>query len=77
LTDDYYLDASDVEVMMNDSVVTLTGRVDSRYDKRGAEYIAESVSGVKEVTNQLLVGQTPTTTGVETIDKPGSKSART
>jgi osmotically-inducible protein OsmY len=48
LTDVYYLDASDIEVMVNDSVVTLMGRVDNRYDKRRAEYIAELVSGVRE-----------------------------
>jgi osmotically-inducible protein OsmY len=78
LTDDYYLDASDIEVSINDCVVTLTGRVDSRHDKRRAEDIAESVSGVTDVTNQLRVGQiaTTTTTGTETTGTTRSRTAR-
>jgi osmotically-inducible protein OsmY len=77
LTDDYYLDASDIEVSVNDCVVALAGRVDSRSDKRRAEDIAESVSGVKEVTNQLRVGQSATTTaGAETTGTTRSRTAR-
>jgi osmotically-inducible protein OsmY len=76
LTDDYYLDASDIEVSVNDCVVTLSGRVDSRYDKRYAEAIAESVSGVTDVTNQLRVGQSSTTAG-ETTGTTRSRTART
>src|SRR5262245_52757191 len=33
LTDDYYLDASEIEVTVKDCVVTLTGSVDDRQDK--------------------------------------------
>jgi osmotically-inducible protein OsmY len=62
LTDDAYIDATDVEVIVNNSMVTLTGRVDSREDKRRAEDIADSVSGVTDVSNQLRVGQSSTTT---------------
>jgi osmotically-inducible protein OsmY len=57
LTDDGYVDASDVEVTVNNGMVTLTGRVDSRDEKRRAEDIAESVSGVADVSNQLRVGR--------------------
>ena len=55
LTDDWYIDASDVEVTVNSGMVTLTGRVDSRDDKHRAEDLAESVSGVTDVSNQLRV----------------------
>ncbi len=55
LSDDYYVDASDVEVMVTNTEVTLTGTVNSRQDKRRAEGIAESVSGVTNVENRLRV----------------------
>jgi osmotically-inducible protein OsmY len=57
LGDDYFLDASDVEVMVSNTEVTLTGTVNSREDKRRAEDIAESVSGVTNVENRLRVKQ--------------------
>src|SRR6185295_19616758 len=57
LSDDYYIDASDVEVMVTNTEVTLTGTVNSREDKRRAEDIAESVSGVTNVENRLRVKQ--------------------
>jgi osmotically-inducible protein OsmY len=71
LTDDYYLDASDIEVGVLDRAVTLTGRVNSREDKRRAEDIANAVSGVTDVSNQLRVSrvdqtQTAYTTAAET-----------
>jgi hypothetical protein len=63
LTDDGYVDASDIEVSVDDGVVTLTGRVASRAEKRRAEDVAESVSGVTDVSNQLRVGSSvPSTT---------------
>jgi len=57
LSDDYYLDASDVEVQVQNTEVTLTGTVRSRNDKRRAEDLAESVSGVTNVENRLRVKQ--------------------
>ena len=57
LSDDYYIDASDVEVAVSNTEVTLTGTVNSREDKRRAEDIAESVSGVTNVENRLRVKQ--------------------
>jgi osmotically-inducible protein OsmY len=57
LSDDYYLDASDVEVMVTNTEVTLTGTVNSREEKRRAEDIADSVSGVTNVENRLRVKQ--------------------
>jgi osmotically-inducible protein OsmY len=55
LTDDPMIDASDVEVAVAGCEVTLTGTVDSRAAKRRAEDIAEHVSGVRHVQNNLRV----------------------
>jgi osmotically-inducible protein OsmY len=53
LTEDSWLDASDVEVHVRDGEVTLSGRVRPRDDKRRAEDLAERVSGVTHVQNNL------------------------
>lgn len=75
LTDDWYIDATDVEVIVNNSMVTLTGRVNSREEKRRAEDIAECVSGATDISNQLRVGRSaPITSEQET---PRASSART
>ena len=55
LTESWYLDASDIEVEVNEGNVVLTGMVNSRYDKRLAEDLAEDVSGVKNVENRIRV----------------------
>lgn len=51
------LDASDIEVMVANGEVTMTGTVESRQAKRLAEDILDSISGVKDVHNQLRVQQ--------------------
>ena len=55
LSDDSLLDASNVEIEVNNNEVTLTGSVDTRYEKRRAEDLAENVSGVTNVQNNLRV----------------------
>jgi hypothetical protein len=55
LSDHPYLDASDIEVEVKEAEVILTGNVDSRYDKRLAEDLADSVSGVNNVENRIRV----------------------
>lgn len=57
LSDDAHLDASDIEVSVNNGEVTLNGTVDERFAKRHAEDIAESVSGVSHLQNNLRVAQ--------------------
>jgi osmotically-inducible protein OsmY len=57
LTDHDWLDASDIEVSVVAGEATLTGVVESRYAKRLAEDIAESVSGVTNVQNNLRVNR--------------------
>lgn len=53
LTQDPDIDASEVEVQVQDGQVILTGIVDSRDARWLAEDIVESVSGVKNVVNKL------------------------
>ena len=53
LTEDPYLDATDIEVTVSEGDVTLHGVVLSREDKRRAERLAENVSGVGDVQNNL------------------------
>lgn len=55
MTENDWLDASDVDVAVVNGEATLSGTVDSRYAKRLAEDIAESVSGVTNVQNNLRV----------------------
>ena len=52
-----YLDASNIEVEVQSTEVVLTGTVNSRADKRRAEAVAESVTGVSNVENRLRVKQ--------------------
>lgn len=49
------LDAREIEVTVNDGIVTLEGTVQSRWDKRAAENTAESVPGVFDVDNRLRI----------------------
>ena len=60
LMDDGRIDASEIEVQVTNGEVTLTGTVDHRRTKRLAEDIAESVRGVRDVHNQLRVGEVGT-----------------
>ena len=57
LTDDHHLDASEIEVSVSvsDREVTLNGMVEDRFAKHHAEDIADSVSGVEHVQNNLRV----------------------
>ncbi|MCC6329888.1 MAG: BON domain-containing protein [Acidobacteria bacterium] len=55
LTDYDYIDATEVNVDVSGGDVTLSGTVDSRYEKRLAEDLAEDISGVKNVENRLRV----------------------
>jgi hypothetical protein len=75
------VDPSDIEVRVENGDVTLTGTVRSRHEKFRAEELADDVSGVNEVHNQLRVGnaqaqqQTGTTTSTAT-STPISRNGR-
>lgn len=49
------VDATDVDVAVENGEVTLSGQVGSRWEKRVAEDVAESVRGVHDVHNRLKV----------------------
>lgn len=57
LTDDWRVDASNIEVSVSNGEVTLSGTVDSREAKRRAEDCVENVSGVRNVQNNIRVQQ--------------------
>lgn len=55
LTDDWQVDASEIVVEVSEAEVTLSGTVSSRAEKRRAEDLADAVSGVTHVQNNLRV----------------------
>ena len=79
LTDDPYLDASDIDVSVVSCEVTLTGNVSTREDKRRAEDLTEGVSGVRNVENRLRVnpqfGRTTTTESTGMSGTAGTSAA--
>lgn len=57
---DSHVDASEIEVSVNAGDVTLTGTVNDKSTKRRAEDLAEQITGVQDVTNNLKVTRTIT-----------------
>lgn len=55
LAHDPDVDASDIEVQVEDGVVHLVGTVRSRYQKRRAEIACDNVPGVRDVMNELRI----------------------
>lgn len=55
LTQHGRLNARNIQVQVNNGEVTLNGSVDRRQDKRMAEDVAASISGVRDVNNQIRV----------------------
>lgn len=55
LTDDAMIDASNMEVRVENNEVVLSGTVRNREEKRRAEDLAEAVAGVRNVENRLRV----------------------
>jgi hypothetical protein len=54
---DHAVDATDIEVAVENGVVTLTGFVDDRRTKRYTEDLVEDVGGVRDVQNQLRIAR--------------------
>jgi osmotically-inducible protein OsmY len=59
LTDDPIVDASEIELTVSGGEVTLNGAVHSKTAKRRAEDVADSVTGVGHVQNNLRVSHMP------------------
>jgi len=79
LTDNDYLDASEITCSVSNGEVTLSGTVRDRNSKRLAENIAEQISGVRNVENRIRVesatGQNiPITTSEQTAMPSGTAS---
>jgi hypothetical protein len=77
LSEDPLVDASDIEVRCDQGRVTLAGRVDARWIKHRAEDIADSVSGVKDIENRILIGGEKSRSAAETpaAERSGGKAA--
>lgn len=57
LTEDEYIDASDVDVEVREGEVVLKGYVEDRMAKRRAEDLVESIPGVTHLENCLKVSR--------------------
>src|SRR5262249_36107956 len=57
LTDDWSVDARNIEVKVSGGEITLDGTVRTRDQKRRAEDLVEDLSGVKHVQNNLRVDE--------------------
>lgn len=60
LTEDNWIDASDIDVTVSEGEVTLSGTVNDRHSKRRAEDVTDGITGVKHVQNNLRYGSTTT-----------------
>ena len=59
LTDDWQVDASDIEVSVSNGEVILTGYVNDRAQKRKAEDLVEGISGVTHIENRIKINTPP------------------
>jgi osmotically-inducible protein OsmY len=75
LTDDPWIDATHIDVKVSDTEVTLSGTVANRDDRRHAERIAEHVSGVTHVQNNLRVDPSQATGGDAVLNPTLDKQA--
>jgi osmotically-inducible protein OsmY len=65
LSDAHEVDATHVDVTVKNGEVVLSGTIDDRNQKRMAEDIAERISGVKDVQNQIRVASDRRSAGKE------------
>lgn len=74
---DYEVDASEVEVSVSNGEVTLAGSVNDRGQKFRVEHLADGVSGVTEVHNQLRVKRELPLQGSNTATQANAQQNRT
>ena len=63
-----HIDATDVEVKVERGIVTLTGTVHERHDKRGLEQLVEHTLGVEDVHNQIRLARSVAAAKPETAE---------
>ena len=68
LTHDRGVDASDIQVTVDNNEVTLDGKVNTRWEKRRAEDCVYDVSGVKHVQNNLRLHETEMRSGTSNLE---------
>jgi osmotically-inducible protein OsmY len=61
LTDDPWLDASGIQVSVQNGIAQLRGTIASRQAKRRAEELTDQIRGVRDVQNQLSIAGLQTT----------------
>lgn len=66
---DSHIDASDVDVTVENGEATLTGTVENKMAKRRIEDIIESIPGVRDVENRLKVKSSSDTVGNYSNDR--------
>lgn len=76
LYNDSFIDATDIEVTVQEGEVTLSGTVDNKQTKRRAEDCADRVSGVKDVSNHLKTyrSTTPSSSEIGSLNKGNTTS---
>ena len=55
LTEDSLVDASRIEIWIKDNDLILSGTVETKFEKRRAEHLVESIRGAKHIQNNLRV----------------------
>ena len=70
LLDAGHVDASQLEVSVQDGEVTLEGNVSDRRMKRDAEDLAETVPGVQQVHNRLRIDTAGITSAEDANGRP-------
>lgn len=57
LLNDSVVDATDIEIKVEDGVVTLTGRVENRMMKKEAEICLEHITDIEDIFNLLTLSE--------------------
>jgi osmotically-inducible protein OsmY len=70
LADDPHVDASEIDVVVKDGEVTLSGTVHERLAKRRSEDLAAMISGVRDVQNHLRIARQAEPASPGTTSKP-------
>ena len=67
LTEDGFIDASDIDVIISNAEVTLNGRVKTKEEKHRAEELIEDIIGVQHVQNNLRIDRETSSRTIEVM----------